>query len=221
VGDTVGVAQQALNNYWRLAVEPFHHVTWQTLSLFAVFLLVGMLFGAVVLRYSWIFSKPKFADVIIKHVPHTVAGHLRLSPPDYLKFHGLSPMLSVEDQRLTDRINKDVARYYLVTVVEKGKRKPLLYKEMRLHVATRRGRVQQNAVQFDQEDLTAIRLNNGYEEDDQPDTDLVGSYNVYVRRVRFYDVRHWLMHPSREIRTLVWVTLITTTIPTILDLLFG
>jgi len=69
--------------------------------------------------------------------------------------------------------------------------------------------------------LTEIRLNNGFEEDDNPESEIVGQYDVYIRKVRWYDIRHWLLHPNREIRIVIWVTLITTTLPVLLDILFG
>jgi len=43
---------------------------------------------------------------------------------------------------------------------------------------------------------------------------------VFVRPVQWYDVRHWLQHPNREIRIVIWVTIITTTLPVLFDLLF-
>ena len=213
--------QRAASEFWSAATDPLHQLTWQTGVLILFLLLTVALIAGVLLRYSWMFTKPALKGVIIKRVPHTFRGHMRLSPPDYLKFHKRSPMLRIEYDAQQALINKDASRYYLVTIVETGKRRPLMYKELRLHVATRRGRTEQNAVQLDQEDLTAIRINNGYEEDDHPDADIAGAYNVYIRQVRYYDLRHWLMHPSREIRTVVWVTLITTSLPTIIEVFFG
>lgn len=217
----VDLASRSWHDFWVAAVDPLHKLSWQTGVLVLFLLLAAALIAGMLLRYSWVFSKPAMKAAIIKHVPHTMKGHLRLSPPDYLKYHRLKPTISVEEGPGASRVNKDSSRYYLVTVVETGKRKSLLYKEMKLHVATRRGRAQERTVQFDAEDLTTIRMNNGHEEDDAPDADIAGEYDIYIRRVRFYDVRHWLMHPAREIRTVVWVTLITTTVPTIIQIFFG
>lgn len=213
-------AHAVLTDFWNTATNPLRHLTWQTGTLFLLLALLVALIAGLLLRYSWVFSKPALRDVIIKRVPHTFQGHLRLSPPDYLKFHKRSPLLSIEDTAQQELMNKDSSRYYLVTVVESGKRRAIIYKEMRLHVATRRGRVHERTAQFDQEDLTTIRVNNGYEEDDHPEADIAGTYNIYIRRVRYYDVRHWLMHPARDIRTVVWVTIITTSLPILIDLFF-
>ena len=147
--------------------------------------------------------------------------NLRISPEDYLAFHGLQSKLSFDSEQVKGLLKKDSSRYYVVTIVESGKARALIYKELLLQVATRRGRAAPGSIQLDQQLLTDIRLGNGYEEDDAEGADIISKYNIYLRRVRWYDVRHWLLHPNREIRIVVWVTLITTTLPVLLDVLFG
>ncbi len=123
-------------------------------------------------------------------------------------------------------VQKDASKYYLVTIVEKGRPIALVYREMRLQVPRRNGRVQPNTLQLDADSLSLVRLGNSQPDDDDVTQSpapefLNGTYNVYVRPVRWYDIRHWLLHPNREVRIVVWVTLITTTVPVLLDLLFG
>ncbi|RYD86982.1 MAG: hypothetical protein EOP50_21540 [Sphingobacteriales bacterium] len=214
-------AWSAWDDFWHSAVDPLHKLTWQTGTILLFLVLLVALLATVLLRYSWVFSKPAVRNIVIKRVPHTFQGNLRLSPPDYLKFHKLSSALSTDSPAYENLVKRDSSRYYLITIVETGKRRAILYKEMRLHAPTRRGRAQQNTIQLDQEDLTAIRLNNGYEEDDHPEAEIAGTYNVYIRRVQYFDIRHWLMHPARDIRTVVWVTLITTSLPTLIEVFFG
>jgi hypothetical protein len=47
----------------------------------------------------------------------------------------------------------------------------------------------------------------------------VREYNVYIRPVLWYHVRHWLTHPNREIRIVVWVTSITTSAPLLIEII--
>jgi len=208
-------------SYWNAAVGPLHQLTWQTLSLFLAILLLAATFVTFLLRHSWIWAPITLPGVKIKRNAHTYRDHLRLSPDDYLSFHKLSANLNIEGEEAKKVIQRDSDRYYVVTIVEKGKRLPLIYKELRLQVPSRGGRVVKGVVQLDLDVLTDVRLNNGYEEDDELGTDIAGAYDVYIRRVRWFDVRHWLLHPNREIRIVVWVTLITTTLPVLLDMLFG
>lgn len=215
------LVREAGSRYWARAVGPLHNLTWETLTLFLFLGLLIALIATVLLRYSWAWSKPTIKEARIRSAGHLYQGNLRLSPEDYLAFHRLSPTLSFESDQVKTLVRKDAPRYYIVTIVEAARRRALLYTEMCLQVATRRGRAAKNTIQLDQQMLTEVRLNNGYEEDDEPGTELIGAYNVYIRRVRWYDVRHWLLHPNREIRIVVWVTLITTTLPVLLDVLFG
>jgi len=219
--NAISAAGAAWEGYWTAAVEPLHRLTWQTGTMFATLFVAGALFATLLVRYSWLLSKPTIRSAKVNKNHHMYRDHLRVSPAEYLSFHRLKTDLSIEQAPAADIVKKDSTRYYVVTVVEAGKRRPILYKEMRLQVPSRRGRVVPGYVQFDQEVLTEIRLNNGFEEDDNPESEIVGQYDVYIRKVRWYDIRHWLLHPNREIRIVIWVTLITTTLPVLLDILFG
>ncbi|MEQ1812409.1 MAG: hypothetical protein ABL889_20945 [Terricaulis sp.] len=216
----------AAKGYWERAVGPLHNLTWETLSLFAILLLSVALIATVLIRYSWVWSKPVLREATIKFGSHLYQDNLRLNPDDYLAYHNLSKDLSFDSDAVKKRMQRDASRYYLVTVVEKGRPIALVYREMRLQVPRRNGRVSPNSLQLDETSLTEVRLGNSQPDDDdatqQPAPQhLAGSYNIYIRPVRWYDVRHWLLHPNREIRIVVWVTLITTTVPVLLDLLFG
>jgi hypothetical protein len=219
--DPVVVLQEAGDTYWHRAIDPLHRLTWETFSLFVVIVLFVLLVATVLIRYSWTWSKPAIRDARIKSAAHMYQDNLRISPEDYLAFHGLQSKLSFDSEQVKGLLKKDSSRYYVVTIVESGKARALIYRELLLQVATRRGRAGPGSIQLDQQLLTDIRLGNGYEEDDVEGADIISKYNIYLRRVRWYDVRHWLLHPNREIRIVVWVTLITTTLPVLLDVLFG
>lgn len=208
-------------SYWNAAVTPLHHLTWQTFSLAATLALLVMFGAAVLLRYSWRFRKPSINNATIKRHHHKYEGHLRVSPADYRAFHRLKDSLRLDEGAGADYVTKGASKYYVVTLVETERRKVVLYREMRLHVPLRKGVCKANEVQLDALGLTNVRLENGFEEDDDAESEVAGTYDVYLRRIRFYDLRHWLMHPVREIRTVVWVTLITTTLPVLLDVFFG
>jgi hypothetical protein len=216
---------QALQQFLSDALIPLHNLTWQTFTLLAALVILALSLAAWILRVSWRFpgAKAQILNARIKPNHHMYADHLRISLPDYLRLHKLSPDLKLTSPALDRRLKEDATRYYVVTVVETSKRKAVLYKEMRVHMPMgNRWRPNANDIQFDQATLTDIRLNNGFDEDDDPQSGTVsGAYEVFIRPVRWYDVRHWLTHPNREIRIVVWVTIITTALPTVLDLLFG
>ena len=222
--DLAGLGESTLTSYWRAAVEPLHDLTWQTFSLLAMALLSAALIATWLLSISWIWpwTKPLVRAGVIKSGPHTYKDHLRLSTADYLRFHGLKAGASMNDPSVQRKRTHDLDHYYVVTIVERQKRKVVIYKELKLQCPMG-GRYQTlpNEVQLDEALLTQVRFENGNVEDDEPGTPVAGQYDIYVRGVRWYDVRHWLLHPNREIRIVIWVTLITTTVPTLLDVLFG
>lgn len=226
VANLTGAVETAAQTYWERAVGPLHNLTWETFSLFAILLLSAALIATVLLRYSWVWSKPVLRAANIKFGSHLYQDNLRLNPDDYLAFHKLSKSLSFDSDPVKKLIKKDASGYYLITIVEKGRPIALVYREMLLQVPRRNGRVQPNAVQLDSASLSQVRLGNSQPDDDdaaqQPAPEFLnGAYDIYIRRVRWYDIRHWLLHPNREVRIVVWVTLITTTLPVLLDLLFG
>ena len=120
---------------------------------------------------------------------------------------------------------KEMDGHFVVTIVESTSKRVCVYKEMHLQYVQKNGAVQSDQIQLAADDLTAVRRRNGYTDDDDesgPEALVLvnGRYDVYIRPVRWYDVRHWLLHPNREIRIVVWVTLITTLFPMLLGYLF-
>lgn len=197
-----------------------HALTWQTAALFLIFALLLALAVTWILRASWRFGRPTFEDKRIKGHHHQFRDNLRVSANSYMHFHNRGEA-GIRSEVVRNDIARDSNRYYVVTVVDREKRKAVLYRELRLQPGQSRGALETDLVQFDQEVLTNVRLANGYDDDDEPGINISGRYDIYVRKVQWYDIRHWLLHPNREIRIAVWVTLITTFTPTFIDILFG
>ena len=187
-------AQRAWGAYYRAAVDPLHGLTWQTGSLFLTVLLSAALIALWIARASWRFSKPTYSAIRIRRAPHTYKDHVRVSPRAYMNFHGRSAQTSVTSDVVKSDRAKDASRYYVVTVVEDGALLPLVSKEMHLHFAMGKYTVPEGFAQFDDSALSDIRLNNSSADDDELGTEIAGSYNIYIRKVRWWDVRHWLAH---------------------------
>lgn len=200
------------------ALEPFRHVNPHTGLWLAVLVIGVALLITWMRRVSWRMMKPLLPAFTIHETEHSFAGVLGLNPWDYIRLNGRDPQ---RINTLSDAFKKDVVRdqqrYYVVTIVDRDKKTAVLYKELRIAPLTRRGAFPEGRVKFDAELLTHIRLHNDYSDDDQPGSPIVGSYDVYIRPVRWCDIRHWLLHPNREIRIVLWVTLITTTIPLLIE----
>lgn len=215
------VVQTWIARFVHNASEPLRHVTWETGALLVLATVALASVGAWVMAYSWRFRKPTLTGAKVKPAAHTYEDHIRLSSEDYLAFHKLAPTLKREDALYEKRLRDDAGRYYVVTVVEAKRNVVIFQREMRLNVPFgNRWKNQPGVIQLDTSGVTEVRRLNGYEEDDDLNSGvIVGDYNVYIRPVRWYHVRHWLTHPNREIRIVVWVTIITTSVPLLIEII--
>jgi len=218
MGSLEFISRQA-SDYWHAAIDPLHALTWQTGTLFLMIVLALALATTWIVSISWIWpwSRKAVAQATIRQTAHTYK-----EPPDYLRFHRLAESLKSNMPAVVRARNRDLERYYVVTLVEHKKRAVVLYRELKLQCPmggkyqTHRGEIQ-----LDESLLAQVRAENSSIDDDEPDTAVGGLYDVYIRRVQWYDVRHWLLHPNREIRIVIWVTIITTTLPMLLGVLFN
>lgn len=197
------------------AGEPMRHVGWETGVVFAFCILFVALITTALLRHSWRFSKPALPRLTIKGAAHSFTSNLRLNGAQYLAFRKVGGGIQSPQARTV--IAQDSSKYYVITIVDAERKRPVLYKEMLIQPGQGRGHLIENEIQVDQADLTRIRLNNLYDDDDAEGQPVSGKYDLYIRPVRWWDVRHWLLHPNREIRLVVWVTIISTLIPILMD----
>lgn len=213
--------RQGFADYWSAAVGPLRQLTWQTFSLVGLAVLLVLLIITLLLRYAWVFSRrPTIRDVSIVKTHHSSAGHIRLSVEDHLSFHKI--VTQAMSELAKDARAKDQTTYYVVSVKQANPVRELVYREMRLQAPpVGAARLPKGQIRLDARDLAEVRRRNSYESDNDPEAPIEGTYNVYIRPVRWYDLRHWLMHPVREVRILIWVTLITTTVPTLIQIVFG
>lgn len=211
------------SSIWLTGLEQIRNLNWQAAIVILSIGLIVALSATWILRVSWRFRKPTFSKREIKPSAHLYTDHLRISKVD-------AAFLLETDQNqpgpvIADRMANEKKGHFVVTIVESTSRRVCVYREMHLQYVQRRGAVDTGKIQLAADDLTAVRRRNGYTDDDEesgPEGLILvnGTYDVYIRPVRWYDVRHWLLHPNREIRIVVWVTLITTLFPMLLGYLF-
>lgn len=233
-GDNMGdwqnitqIVRGAVQTYWHEAVAPLHAMSWPTFSLGLIIFLSATLTGTWILRASHLFRRPKVVGARIAAGPHTATGDLGLSFEDYIRTMAEKPEAllaslptqSAKRQWCLDTMRRERPRHFVVTIVDEQARNTVLYKELRLWAKAEA--LPAGLVQLDSDCLQEVRRTNAYPEDDLSGTQIQGNYKLYVRKPRWYDIRHWLLHPNREIRIAIWVALITTFLPPILDALFG
>jgi hypothetical protein len=205
--------------YWREAVEPFHQMGWQTGTFLLVVFLVVTLTITWIMRISHLVRKAKIAGAKIVAGPHTATGDIGLSFDDYIRamadrpeaLLASLPTQTAKRQWCVDTMRRERPRHFVVTIVDQQARNIVLYKELR--VWAKAAALPPGQMQLDSDCLQEVRRTNAYPEDDLSGSELQGTYDVHIRRPRWYDIRHWLLHPNREIRIAIWVAIITTFVP--------
>lgn len=148
------------------------------------------------------------------HVKEVTAPYAALDDPLTLRLHphrmadalgesgyrGLSK--SDAAKKLNDKYEK---RYFVIEIRESNKK--LLAKEIRLEAWA----FKLEEDQFRLDPITQKELKAGseskYDDDTKDDTGVDGKFDIYFRPVRWWDFRHWLNHPSREIRYTIYVAI--------------
>jgi hypothetical protein len=208
---------------WQAGLDQIRNLNWQAAVVLLSILILAALLATWVLRISWRFRKPTLVKREIKPNAHLYTDHLRISKADAALLLETDP--NQAGAVVADRMANEKKGHFVITIIESTSRRVCVYREMHLQYVQRRGAVDTGKIQLAADDLTAVRRRNGYTDDDDesgPEGIVLvnGTYDVYIRPVRWFDVRHWLLHPNREIRIVVWVTLITTLFPMLLGYLF-
>lgn len=211
----------ALQAYLSEALAPFRMMGWPSASLVLMTLLFTLLLITWTRRVSWRALAPANGSVVgIKRRPHSNGRMLGVPLETYFSHLGRP----VPDVGILDDVvnRKDKNQYYVcwVTEVVGGRENVVLYEELRLWPKIGRHQLH-GQIQLDPHTLTKLRMANESPDDDDEEDAVQGRYNLRIRKVRWYDIRHWLLHPNREIRIVIWVTLITTGVPMFKDVVFG
>jgi len=215
--------------FWHAATDPLAHLSIETGILFALLVLLVWLVTLFVGTATWRFSRPKIQTSTVMTTHHFSDGALGLSPEDYIRALAWRPadVLERNPTRAARirwceaREKKERFSYFVVTIVERESAtnrivgRPVLFRELRLWRKTKP--LSESFIHLDASCLREVREHNQSGYDDEDGTEVAGTYDVYIRRVGLFDVRHWLVHPNREIRIAVWVTLISIFVPPIIE----
>jgi len=215
--------------FWHAATDPLSDLAVETAILFALIILIVWLVTLFVGSATWRFSQPKILTSTVMTTHHYNDGALGLSPEDYIRAFAKRPAdVFAQHASRAARIRwceakekKERFNYFVVTIVERESAtnrilgRPVMFKELRLWRKTKP--LNEGFVHLDASCLREVREHNDSGYDDEDGTDVAGTYDIYLRRVGIFDVRHWLVHPNREIRIAIWVTIISLFVPAILE----
>lgn len=229
-----GVAREIGEDFWAAATEPLRHLTIQTGILIALMVLAMWLIALFIRSATWRFRRPVARGLQVVTTFHTNNGSMALSPEEYIRAFAKRNAQAFLDQNTSQvarmrwgfekhkKIHND---YFVVTLVECAPDTPswlgtpVMTRELKIW--RKSNPPKEGYVQLDGPSLRELRDHNNSSVDDIDGTEVEGKYDLYMRKVSIFDIRHWLVHPNREIRIALWVTIISMIVPVVFDALFG
>jgi hypothetical protein len=117
----------------------------------------------------------------------------------------------------TELNSKYGKRYFVVEFRESGSF--LMRTELRVRAGWKN--YPDDEIRVDPDTLHKLKAKSASDDDDDTDQKrgAIGEFDLFLRRVRPYDFRHWLLHPNREIRLAIWVAIFAASLEYSADLI--
>ncbi|MAN47035.1 MAG: hypothetical protein GYB49_08675 [Alphaproteobacteria bacterium] len=136
---------------------------------------------------------------------------MRLNPYTMAKLVGEDGYEPLKYREAGTKLNEAYGKKYFVVQFQEGGNN-ICRTEVRLKAAW--FPQERNAVRVDAETLTKLKIGSASKSDDGTSDSIGvdGQFDIFAREVRWWDVRHWLFHPNREIRYALYVALFAATL---------
>ena len=137
------------------------------------------------------------------------ARTIRVNPHAFAKAIGERGYDELNRTNAAKRLNEKYGdRYFVVQFRERGKRK--FSRELKIqawHIS-----LAENEFRLDPETLDTLKGASDSQLDDELGDNFGadGTFDIFFRKVRWWDIRHWLNHPAREIRYALYVAIFAT-----------
>ncbi len=131
---------------------------------------------------------------------------IRLHPKTMARLVGEKGFDQITKSDAASKLNpKYQNRYFVVEIREGGKR--IFKRELKLLAWALR--LEPREFQVDAETLSVLKegSESKLDDDTSDSVGVDGAFDIFVRPVRWWDIRHWLNHPSREIRFALYVAI--------------
>lgn len=175
---------------------------------------VGLIIFGLVSVAVWLFRRPNRLDkqskLLEAKAPYGASPEvktLRLHPHDFaaaLGERGYDEITST--RKVASALNEKYSeRYFVVQVRESGRR--LFTRELK--IVAWAYRLERGEFQLDPDTLAQLKAGSASKLDDDLDDKFGadGTFDIFFRKVRWWDLRHWLNHPAREIRYALYIAI--------------
>lgn len=174
----------------------------------------GLIVFGLVSVAVWLFRRPnrldKQAKVLEAKAPYGASPEvktLRLHPHDFANALGERGYDQITSTRkVAGALNEKYSeRYFVVQIRESGRK--LFSRELKIVAWAHR--LDRNEFQLDPDTLARLKAGSASKLDDDLDDKFGadGKFDIFFRKVRWWDLRHWLNHPAREIRYALYVAI--------------
>ncbi len=191
------------------------YVVWQ-FEVWHIFLTIGvfLVFASIVWIVRWPNRFENQRQILKVKTPYGASPEnrtMRLHPlamANALKERGYEDLAEKKREAAKKLNEKYSDRYFVVTIREGGR--TLVSKELK--VIAWPYRVDKEEFQLDPDTLAKLKIGSASKLDDELGDryGADGEFDVFFRKVRWWDLRHWLNHPAREIRYAIYVAFFAT-----------
>ncbi|MEQ3650381.1 hypothetical protein [Hyphomonas sp.] len=173
--------------------------------------IIAFLIVRFVLSYKGLENHNKVFEMEVPAGALSDKRRMRLNPYTMAKLVGEKGYDQLGYREAGTKLNEAHGESYFVVQFQEGGNN-ICRTEVRLKAAW--FHQDPNEVRVDAETLTRLKIGSASKSDDGT-SDRVGvdgQFDIFAREVRWWDVRHWLFHPNREIRYALYVALFAATL---------
>jgi hypothetical protein len=169
-------------------------------------LLVGLVVALVVSMITSVIFRYKRLDT--HFVTHSLtAPHRAIDGAKTIKLHP-SRMVELLDQKdlknmgpaaATLKLNERFAKHYFIVEFREAGRRVYRGEAKLLPVWQK---TQTHEIRVDPVTMAALKKGSASDQDDDTDdtVGVDGLFDLFARKIRWWDIRHWIFHPDREVR---------------------
>lgn len=181
---------------------------WNILSGLSLFVLSWTVI-AFIMRYRSLDTYHITHSVVLPYKSLDDSNIIKMHPHRMRDMLGEKRLKSLGTKALTDKLNEEHENVYFLVIFREAGR-TVLKREVR--IAPVWVRTSENEVRADAETMRLLKKGSSSLLDDDTDDSVGvnGIFDVFVRPVRWWDVRHWIFHPNREVKIGVRVAIFIT-----------
>ncbi|RAN38232.1 hypothetical protein [Hyphomonas pacifica] len=181
---------------------------WNLLSGFVLFLM-GWMIAAFIIRYRSLHTFQITHGIILPHRSMDDVNIIKMHPYRMRDLLEEKRLAKLGPKELTAKLNEKYENRYFVVIFRENS-KTVLKRELKILPVW--VKTKENEVRADGETARLLKKGSASLRDDDTDAahGVDGVFDLFVRPIRWWDVRHWLFHPNREVKVGVRVAFFIT-----------